>query len=176
MVMKTFLKRNRMIKLFTIGWIFAMFIIAAILLFGAPLTDKADPAAALISGEDKMEVIVIVIPPSALLNPVVITNSSCSIKATALTLMSGKTYKSVTFISIDGYDINCAVIAEGGSADESDYGGIYSSESSPQGGLSYIGGVIDPYENNLAGTAAEDNLSADNLMFMLLKITSNKSK
>jgi hypothetical protein len=100
-------------------------------------------------------------------------------KATALTLMSGKVYKSVTFISIDGYDISCAVITEGGSAEESAYSGIYSDESFTQGGLRYIGGVIDPDENNLTGTAAEDNLAADNynrLMFMLLKITSNKSK
>ncbi|MCL1865295.1 MAG: hypothetical protein FWF73_05730 [Spirochaetes bacterium] len=34
--MNTFLKRNRMIKLFTAGWIFAMAVIAVVFLLGAP--------------------------------------------------------------------------------------------------------------------------------------------
>ncbi|MCL2155745.1 MAG: InlB B-repeat-containing protein [Leptospirales bacterium] len=91
--MNTFLKRNRMIKLFTVSWLFLMIVIATFLLLGASPMHDRDTEAIFIPEEGNLEVTVIGLPLSALLNQVVIVNSSCSMKAAALTLMSGKIYK-----------------------------------------------------------------------------------
>lgn len=91
--MKTFLKRNRMIKLFTAGWIFMMFVISTVFLLGIPSADKVDAAAPLISGENKLEVTLIEVPLSTPMTQVVIVNSRYSMKAIVLTSMSWEVYK-----------------------------------------------------------------------------------
>ena len=103
--MNTFLKRNRMIKLFTISWIFLMIVVATVLLLVVPSIED-DGDIAMISGNSKLEMTVIRIPSS---NSVVIVNSNGSMDAAVLTLISD----TATFISIDGYDMNCAVIITG---------------------------------------------------------------
>ena len=103
--MNTFLKRNRMIKLLSAGWIFAMMVIASVLLFGVPSAEY-DGDIEMISGDSKLEMTVIRVPSS---NSLVIVNSNSSMNETVLTLISD----TVTFISIDGYDMSCAVIIAG---------------------------------------------------------------
>jgi len=48
--MRTFFKRNRIIKLFTIGWIFSMTVISALLLLRTPSSDEDGAAMGLLSG------------------------------------------------------------------------------------------------------------------------------
>ena len=103
--MNTFLKRNRMIKLLSAGWIFAMLVIATVLLLVFP-SAECDGDIAMISGDSQLEMTVIRIPSS---NSVVIVNSNGSMDATVLTLISDI----ATFISINGYDMNCGVIIAG---------------------------------------------------------------
>jgi len=91
--MNNFLKRNRMIKLFTIGWIFLMAVIAAFLLLRVPSIDDRDIEAILISGENKQGMSMIEALPSTLLNQVVIVQDNFSMKAVVLTLMSDNTYE-----------------------------------------------------------------------------------
>jgi len=221
-----------MIKLFTTGWIFLMAVISTVLLMGTPPSDGVCVGEALISGGRNIEVTVIGVPPSALVNPVVIVNSSYSMKAAALTLMSGKVYKfelwgvagrnsgisdtehandisgngiytygwydmrgkaqitaycsinvtfddsnsysdqvddgcpdcithgdNVTFISIGGYDMNCAVIIAGGSRESADESANANENISQCDG--YIGGVIDLDSSNPAGMVIGDNFAAN---------------
>jgi uncharacterized repeat protein (TIGR02543 family) len=189
-----------------------------------------------------LDLTVIGVPPSALLNQLVIVNSSCRMKAAALTLMSGKIYKFevwgatgrnsnisctehrdstpcksvyaygwydmrgksqktaycsiniviadnnlyhdqagkgysnykghenvATFISIDGYDISCAIIIAGGSgksAEESTNGDTYVNDKYNSDSLSYIGGVVDLDASNPAGIVIRDNLSSNGKMII----------
>ena len=237
--MNTFLKRNRMIKLFTVSWLFLMVVTAVFLLLGASPIHDRDTEAIFMPEEGGLEVTVIGLPLSALSNPVVIVNSCCPMKAAALTLTSGKIYKFevwgvvnnnsishrshsnsnagksvyaygwydmrgkaqrtaycsvnivfggnnshydkaeqgypdykghdnvVTFISIGGYDMNCAVIIAGGargSAKENTNGDTYVNDSLNNDSLSYIGGVVDLDAGNPAGIVIRDDLKTNGKM------------
>jgi hypothetical protein len=100
--MKTFLKRNKMIKLFTIGWIIAMIGLATVFLLMTPSEDDENAEVILVSKESELGVTVIEVPSSALLNQVIIVDSSYS-----------------TFISIANYNMSCAVIITGKSIESS---------------------------------------------------------
>jgi len=84
--MNTFLKRNRMIKLFTVGWIFLMAVIATFLLLRAPSIDDRNVETIFISGEN-------------------------------VYLYHQDHDGGMIFISIDGYDMNYAVIISGNSSE-----------------------------------------------------------
>jgi len=63
--MNNFLKRNRTIKLFTIGWMSLMTVIAAFLLFGVPSPHDRDIEIILISSGDSA-VILILMPDNVI--------------------------------------------------------------------------------------------------------------
>ena len=131
--MRIFFKRNRMIKLFTIGWMSLMFIISMGLLLGIPSQNEGGHAGESALGGNKVAVAVIEIPISALLNSVVIVNSGDSTGPSVLTLMPDSVNETengsanytehcgnTTFISIGGDDMNCVVIIAGGSRESSE--------------------------------------------------------
>jgi hypothetical protein len=91
--MNNFLKRNREIKLFTIGWLLLMTVIASILLFCFPSTGYEDSEFVFISEADKFEVTVIEISDSDFFNQLVILNNNFHTNTNILTQMSSKVYK-----------------------------------------------------------------------------------
>jgi len=70
-MLNTYLKRNKQIKLFTIGWILLMIIIAIFLLLRVPSSGNEGSEKILISGEDNLKVAQIGVLPSPFLDRIV---------------------------------------------------------------------------------------------------------
>ena len=93
--MNIFLELGRIIKFLVVGSILMVLTIATVFLLVAMMPNNSDahePITLPIS-DDKMKATAVGVPPSALLNSIVLLNNSYSMQSVALTLSRGKVYK-----------------------------------------------------------------------------------